>query len=270
MSQAEVISKGQSKQLDIFSSTEKPKPSKASTAKASSIVEEKGSYSKGKVITQKCKVIIPKHKDGEVIFYKDFFNTNERDFFKELRSHVDWKHDKIKIFGKPTPLPRLTAWYGDEGKSYVYSGIAQDPTPWTDTLLSIKKKIEEVAEVRFNSVLLNLYRDGKDSVGWHSDDEPELGENPVIGSVSFGAIRRFSLRRKETKHNKIEIDLCDGSFLLMQGKTQHCWQHQIAKTSKEVGERINLTFRIIKPKSEKVNGRGLQCNSTGIRVAGVL
>jgi alkylated DNA repair dioxygenase AlkB len=109
----------------------------------------------------------------------------------------------------------------------------------------IKSKIEQIAQISFNSVLINLYRDGKDSVSWHSDDEPELGENPIIASVSFGATRRFSLRHKHLKNHKIDIDLASGSFLLMQGETQHFWQHQIAKTAKEIQPRINLTFRII-------------------------
>ncbi len=144
------------------------------------------------------------------------------------------------------PLPRLTAWYGDEGKSYTYSGIEQHPDPWTPTLKLIKSKVEEILEVTFNTVLLNLYRDGKDSVSWHSDDELELGENPIIASVSFGAVRRFSLKHKISKDYKIDLDLPNGSLLLMKGETQHFWQHQIAKTSKSVQPRINLTFRMIK------------------------
>jgi alkylated DNA repair dioxygenase AlkB len=146
---------------------------------------------------------------------------------------------------KLTPLPSLTAWYGDEGKSYTYSGIEQHPIPWTPTLFLIKTRIEKIAEVRFNSVLLNLYRDGRDSVAWHSNNESELGQNPVIGSVSFGATRRFSLKHKKNKEHEIEIDLPHGTFLLMRGETQHYWRHQISKTTKDVRPRINLTFRII-------------------------
>ncbi|MBD2520621.1 alpha-ketoglutarate-dependent dioxygenase AlkB [Nostoc sp. FACHB-973] len=184
--------------------------------------------------------------DGEVIFYPNFFTIQESNhFFSDLYSSVNWKQDTIKLFGKKMPLPRLTAWYGDEGKSYTYSGIVQYPEPWNPVLKSIKSKIEKIAEVSFNSVLLNLYRDGKDSVSWHSDDEPELGENPIIGSVSFGATRRFSLRHKQSKDYKIDVDLGNGSFLLMKGGTQHFWQHQIAKTPKSIQPRINLTFRII-------------------------
>ncbi|HEY9752826.1 MAG TPA: alpha-ketoglutarate-dependent dioxygenase AlkB, partial [Coleofasciculaceae cyanobacterium] len=131
--------------------------------------------------------------DGEVIFYKNFFGTDESNkLFDELYSGTEWQQETIQIFGKRTPLPRLTAWHGDAGKTYIYSGIEQRPAPWTPTLSSIKARIEKIAEVEFNSVLLNLYRNGRDSVAWHSDDEPELGQNPVIGSVSFGATRRFS------------------------------------------------------------------------------
>ncbi|MFN5954581.1 MAG: alpha-ketoglutarate-dependent dioxygenase AlkB family protein [Dolichospermum sp.] len=183
--------------------------------------------------------------DGEVILYQNFFSTKESiQLFEDLSSNVKWKQEIIQIFGKKMPIPRLTAWYGDEGKSYTYSGIEQHPEPWNTTLKFIKSKVEEIAKVSFNSVLINLYRHGKDSVSWHSDDEPELGKNPIIASVSFGATRRFSLRHKHSKNHKIAIDLTSGSLLLMQGETQHFWQHQIAKTAKESQPRINLTFRI--------------------------
>jgi alkylated DNA repair dioxygenase AlkB len=184
--------------------------------------------------------------DGEAIFYRDFFNADESEkLFLELNASTQWQQDTITLYGRCMPLPRLQAWYGDEGKSYTYSGIEQHPKLWTPVLSTIKARIEQVAQVKFNSVLLNLYRHGKDSVAWHSDDEPELGQNPIIGSVSFGDTRRFSLKHKQIKDRKVEIDLPHGSFLLMRGKTQHYWQHQIAKTTKEVRPRINLTFRIV-------------------------
>lgn len=184
--------------------------------------------------------------DGEVIFYDSFFASEESDrFFEELYAEVNWQQETIKLFGRSTPLPRLTAWYGDSGKVYIYSGIRQEPAPWTPTLLHIKERVEIVSKAEFNCVLLNLYRHGSDGVFWHSDDEPELGKNPVIGSVSFGSTRRFSLRHKQSKERKVDIDLTHGSFLLMKGTTQHHWQHQIAKTKKQVKPRINLTFRFI-------------------------
>ncbi|MGB3653132.1 MAG: alpha-ketoglutarate-dependent dioxygenase AlkB [Rivularia sp. (in: cyanobacteria)] len=185
--------------------------------------------------------------DAEVIIYQNFFEESEStQLFKELRNNLHWRQDKMKMFGKEFNLPRLTAWYGDEGKSYKYSGINMNPEPWTPSLLKIKNRIEENAQVEFNSVLINLYRSGKDYVSWHSDDERELGDNPVIGSVSFGEARRFQLRHKHRKDlDKVEVSLTNGSFLIMRGSTQHFWHHQIAKTSKQLEERINLTFRFI-------------------------
>jgi alkylated DNA repair dioxygenase AlkB len=185
--------------------------------------------------------------DAEVIIYRNFFEESESDqLFKELRNSLNWRQDTIKMFGKEFNLPRLTAWYGDEGKAYKYSGINMNPEPWTPALLRIKNRIEENAKVEFNSVLINLYRSGKDYVSWHSDDERELGDNPVIGSISFGEKRRFQLRHKQRKDlDKVEVSLTNGSFLIMRGSTQHFWHHQIAKTSKELEERINLTFRFI-------------------------
>ncbi len=185
-------------------------------------------------------------RDAFVIMYYNLFAQNESDdLFSELCSTIDWRQDSTVLFGKYITLPRLTAWYGDEGKSYTYSKIKMEPQRWTTTLIKIKSQIEDVANTKFNSVLLNLYRDGKDSVAWHSDDEPELGKNPEIGSVSFGATRRFMFRHKYQKELKFEIELTHGSFLLMKGVTQHFWQHQIPKTSKLIQPRINLTFRTI-------------------------
>ena len=186
--------------------------------------------------------------DGEVIIYQNFFSELESDqLFRDLRNSISWRQDKIKLFGKEVNLPRLTAWYGDKGKSYKYSGITMHPNAWTPALFSIKERVEKVVEIKFNSVLANLYRQGQDYVSWHSDDEPELGENPIIASVSFGATRRFQLRHKSDKYlDTIKVDLNHGSLLLMKGSTQHFWKHQVPKTSKELTERINLTFRVIK------------------------
>lgn len=142
-------------------------------------------------------------------------------------------------------LSRLTAWYGDNDKPYSFSGITLKPKSWNNELISIKEKIEPISKVKFNSVLLNLYRSGNDSISWHTDAEKELGVNPIIASVNFGATRKFQLRNNNTKE-KIEIELTNGSLLIMQGELQHYWQHQVPKTNKVVGERINLTFRVIK------------------------
>jgi alkylated DNA repair dioxygenase AlkB len=185
--------------------------------------------------------------DAEVILYETFFAPAESEqLFAQLLATTQWEQSHLKIYGKEIAEPRLTAWYGDEGKSYTYSGITRQPLPWTPALAQIKERVESIAQTTFNSVLLNLYRDGRDSIGWHQDKEPELGQNPVIASVSFGATRRFRLRHKRRKDVPlVELDLTHGSLLLMRGTTQHYWQHQIPKTAKPVGPRINLTFRVI-------------------------
>ena len=186
--------------------------------------------------------------DAEVIHFQIFFSPKEsKRLYNNLYDTIAWQQDQIKIFGKLIDLPRLTAWVGEEGALYTYSGIAMQPQPWSKALLFIKKRIEKEAGVVFTNCLLNLYRTGKDSVGWHQDNEPELGKNPTIGSVSFGATRAFQLKHRYRKDlKKITIPLTDGSFLLMQETTQHFWKHQIPKTTKIVKPRINLTFRIIK------------------------
>lgn len=186
-------------------------------------------------------------RDGELRLYPRLFSPEEREtFFAKLTKHIKWQQEEIKLYGRQIPLPRLTAWFGDEGKTYMYSGITVEPKPWTSLLLKIKDRIEKVSDVTFNSVLLNYYRNERDSVSWHSDDEPELGKNPIIGSVSFGDARTFQLKHKTNKRIKIQsIDLPDGSYLEMAGSTQHYWLHQIPKRTRKIGPRINLTFRII-------------------------
>lgn len=184
--------------------------------------------------------------DADIIFYPFFLNGKECDrLLTELTQTIDWRQDWITLYGRSMPQPRLTAWYGDPGKSYTYSGITMHPSAWTPTLLDLKAKVDTVSGVVFNSVMLNLYRDGNDSMGWHSDDEPELGNNPVIGSLSLGGTRRFMLRHQFKKGLNHQLELTSGSFLLMQGTTQHYWQHHIPKTKRPVSPRINLTFRVI-------------------------
>jgi len=185
--------------------------------------------------------------DAEITLFPQFFPPAESDtLFSTLLGHTKWEQRNIKLYGRLYPEPRLTAWHGDEGRIYSYSGLTLHPLAWTETLLQIKSRLDAVAGVTFNSVLLNLYRNGRDSNGWHQDNEPELGLNPVIASVSFGGTRRFQMRHKLRKDlPKVEIDLTHGSLLLMSGTTQHFWQHQIPKTAKPVEQRINLTFRVI-------------------------
>lgn len=183
--------------------------------------------------------------DADIVYYPDFIEVAEANsIFKELLDKIPWQQDEIKIFGKIHPQPRLTALFGDEGKSYSYSNLTMQPHLWNSLLLSLKAQVEEITQTRFTSVLLNLYRDGKDSNGWHADNEKELGKNPIIASLSFGTERVFGL-----KHNngilKQKIILENGSLLVMKGATQHFWKHQIAKTTKPTGARINLTFRTL-------------------------
>jgi alkylated DNA repair dioxygenase AlkB len=181
--------------------------------------------------------------DAEVYFDPHFFSAGESDLYlRRLMEEVNWKQESIKLFGKHMPMPRLTAWYGDKG--YTYSGLLNEPQPWLPVLKELKEKVEQASGKVYNSVLLNLYRTGQDSMGWHSDDEAALGKEPSIASLSFGAERRFSFKPKARKDIKPQsIPLTHGSLLLMQGSTQHHWLHHVPKTVKVVEPRINLTFR---------------------------
>jgi alkylated DNA repair dioxygenase AlkB len=166
--------------------------------------------------------------------------------FDSLKHDVAWKQHHIKLFGKVHPTPRLVAWYGDPHCTYTYSGVVNTPLAWTPTLLTIKDRIEQLLyPAKFNCVLLNFYRDGHDKMGWHSDDEKELGPNPSIASVSFGSTRRFDFKHKTDPSNKFSLELHSGSVLLMQGDMQHHWLHQLPAQKRILTPRINLTFRFI-------------------------
>jgi alkylated DNA repair dioxygenase AlkB len=197
--------------------------------------------------------LFPKEKitfnvpDATIEYYPDFFDkVRSNELFAKLRDEIPWKQDEITVYGKTHPQPRLTALFGNEGKSYAYSNVVMQPHNWNALLMFIKNELEEVCTENFTTVLLNFYRDGKDSNGWHADNEKELGRDPIIASISFGAERTFHLQHNTLKEQKLKINLEHGSLLLMTGTTQHFWKHQIAKTAKPVGPRINLTFRIIK------------------------
>lgn len=184
--------------------------------------------------------------EAEILFYPAFFSSTDADrLLDELVRTTEWRQDSMKMFGESKPLPRLTAWYGDPGARYVYSGIVNHPLPWTEALTEVKNAVTAASGVPFNGVLLNRYRSGKDSMGWHSDDEPEFGEDPVIASVSFGGTRTFQLKHKRRKELKARIELTHGSLLIMRGGTQANWLHQVPKTARPVEERLNLTFRRI-------------------------
>jgi len=185
--------------------------------------------------------------DAEVYYLSDLKLGRDRDaVLHELIADIPWRQERISVWGKMYLQPRLIAWYGDRGSYYTYSGITLAPLPWTDLLLEIRNRVETVTATAFNSVLINYYRDNRDSMGFHSDDEPELGDRPVIASVSLGEERTFVLKHKLNKLAKpVRLRLEWGSLLLMRGETQRYWKHGIAKETRRSGPRVNLTFRRI-------------------------
>lgn len=184
-------------------------------------------------------------KNGEYIYFPNFLNREiANNYLEAFKNKIDWKQESMNMYGKQVMFPRLTSWYGDNDKPYSFSGITLNPHTWTEELLEIKNLIEPICEVQFNSVLLNLYRDGNDSISWHTDAEKELGKNPLIASVNFGAERKFQIKHNDTQE-KQEIILKHGSLLIMKGELQHFWKHQVPKQSGITKERINLTFRVI-------------------------
>ena len=183
---------------------------------------------------------------AKVDLWHEVFAPHETEVLRlALQDQIAWRHDEIVMYGKAIPIPRLTAWYGDPGCVYTYSRITMEPCAWIEPLLAIKSKVDALCGLSFNSVLLNWYRDGADAMSWHSDDEPELGDSPVIASVSLGAQRVFKIRRKphQKGNASLSVPLADGSVLVMAGTTQRDYEHALARTAKPVGSRINLTFR---------------------------
>lgn len=186
--------------------------------------------------------------DGEMDFYPQFFSARESDtYLQTLMDTLAWKQESLKLYGKEVPFPRLMAWYGNAGTAYKFSGNTFITDPMTPELTEIKDRISPFSAQTFNSVLANLYRNGNDAMGWHADDEPELGKNPVIASVNFGATRKFRLRYKSDHRQTYELALTHGSLLVMKGTLQEYWEHQIPKTKLPLSERINLTYRHITP-----------------------
>jgi alkylated DNA repair dioxygenase AlkB len=185
--------------------------------------------------------------DADILLCSECFAAEESARILDLLlSEIYWQQDYLTFYGREIALPRLTAWYGDRGRNYTYSHISMRPHSWTELLLTIKARVEAVSGAEYNSVLLNLYRSGADGVSWHQDNEPELGDDPVIASSSFGATRIFQMRHLIRKDiPRVDIPLFDGSLLVMRGLTQKFWQHKISKTQKAVGTRVNLTFRYI-------------------------
>lgn len=184
-------------------------------------------------------------KDGCVQYFPAILNVDDCSTLLHALMHtLDWRVDQLMMFGKLITTKRKVAWVGDEGCSYTYSGVKKEPQAWTPELLKIKNTLEEIAQWKFNSCLLNLYHDGSEGMGWHSDDEPELVQAAPIASLSLGAERKFSFKHKTDKTNA-SLMLENGSVLLMHAPTQIFWNHSLTKTTRPIGARINLTFRAI-------------------------
>jgi alkylated DNA repair dioxygenase AlkB len=183
--------------------------------------------------------------DADVRFQTDFYRMPESERIREtLMRETAWRQEEILLWGKLRLQPRLCAWYGDADSVYRYSGLTLRPHPWTPCLQRLRVDVEQATGCRFNSVLLNLYRDRHDSVGWHSDDEAQFGPEPAIASLSFGETRLFRMRHRTRRDcRRVDLPLSNGSLLLMAGRTQACWQHAIEKQNRVCGPRINLTFR---------------------------
>lgn len=183
--------------------------------------------------------------DGELYLLSAFYPAAEADsHYRRLYQTLAWQAEQLFIFGRMVNVPRLMAWYGDANAHYRYSGVDHVPQPWTADLLALKADVEAICAQPFNSVLANLYRDGQDSMGYHADNEKELGKNPVIASLSFGETRLFRFRHPQSGC-RLDLELAHGDLLIMAGKLQHHWQHELPKTHKPKQPRINLTFRRI-------------------------
>jgi alkylated DNA repair dioxygenase AlkB len=246
--------------MDLFSTTENKLPF--------DLPREEGYRAEWSDDFRGFRIVVP---NGELIYAENFFSKKISDrcveYFQENESvdwrtaqwkkfsedelsdikftNIQWRQEKLKLYGKLIPFPRLTSWFGDSGKSYSYSGVTSRPNPWNKGLLYLKEEIEKCAGVEFNSVLLNWYRDGEDSLSWHADDEKELGINPIIASANFGETRDFIIRRNEHMETKITLPLRHGTLLIMRGELQHFWQHSVPKRKNIRGSRFNLTFRRI-------------------------
>lgn len=190
---------------------------------------------------------LPDIPDAQLWFEPQWLAATEADaLFEALREQIAWETHRIRIFGKAHDSPRLSCWIGDPGASYVYSRVRFEPRPWPPALAALRPRIDAASGVAMNSVLANLYRSGQDAMGWHSDDEPELGARPVIASLSLGATRRFRFRHRRDHAKTFAIELPHGSLLLMSGDTQANWQHALPRTARPVAARLNLTFRRIR------------------------
>jgi alkylated DNA repair dioxygenase AlkB len=186
--------------------------------------------------------------DADVAFDPRWLDEADADrLLRGLRGGVAWETHRIRLFGREHDSPRLSCWIGDPGSAYRYSGTLFEPRPWPPLLLAVRGRLCAELGTGFNSVLANRYRDGRDCMGWHSDDEAELGPAPVIASLSLGATRRFVLKHRGDPQVRQVLELPHGSLLVMAGATQRHYRHALPRTARPVGERINLTFRVIRP-----------------------
>lgn len=192
-------------------------------------------------------------KDGELFYYPNFLSNEEADkYLKIFTESTDWQQDSINFGGVVQLIPRLQAWYGDPNKTFTYSGITLKPKPWTENLIELGSKLTVKTGIHFSSVLINLYRNGNDSVAWHADDEVELGEKPTIASISLGATRTFKVKHKTETDLRKEVKLEHGSLVIMSGDMQHKWLHSVPKEKTVDKPRINLTYRVIVSHSEEI------------------
>lgn len=191
--------------------------------------------------------------DGVIEYFEQWLPEPQADVcLAALRDEIDWQSRSIQLFGKRVLQPRLVCFQGDPGVTYRYSGDTHAAGGWHPLVAELRDQLEAAGEYRFNSVLLNLYRDGRDCMGWHADDERELGANPVIASISLGCVRRFVLRSKSDRARRFELQPAHGSLIVMRGALQHHWQHQVPRTRRVDAPRINLTFRRVElPRPER-------------------
>lgn len=186
---------------------------------------------------------------GAITLWSDVFASESASLMRVLCEEAVFSQHRVRLFGRELPAPRLSAWHGEPGCGYRYSGVRHEPLPLGPAMQELRARVEALCGQRFNSVLLNLYRNGEDSMGWHSDDEPELGRAPFIASVSLGAPRRFLLRSRTQPPRRHECLLGDGSLLLMEPPLQSGWQHALPKAKRVTGPRLNLTWRLIRAES---------------------
>ena len=189
---------------------------------------------------------------AELVYWRNWLAAESETLMTVLMNQLPWEQPEIRVAGRVLPIPRLQCWYGDAGAHMRYSGRTFSPLQWNSQIAALRDRVMEASGETFNSALLNLYRGGQDSVGWHADNEPEFGIKPAIASLSLGARRSFQLKAKNYQQNRFnekpsryDFDLGDGDLLLMRGTTQENWQHAVPKTNKRVGPRINMTFRLV-------------------------